>query len=184
MTNQNSDDVSMVDLATGATHALLPVGGKPAGIALSPDGRRAYVTSPEGAYVSVIDMERRRAESRITLSGGPLGIAVNPVMGTIYVADWYEDRLFVVTPDGRLTATVATGDSPWGVAVSPDGGLLLTAERDDDRISLFDAGSLAPLGTIAVGSRSLGVTIDRTGARAYTANVGSNDGSVVDLGAR
>jgi YVTN family beta-propeller protein len=53
--NQASDDLTIVDLATMTPGATLPIGGKPAGIAVSRDGARAYVTSPEGRFVTVIE---------------------------------------------------------------------------------------------------------------------------------
>ena len=46
VTNQNSDNLTVVDLGTLKAVATIPVGGKPAGIAVSRDGRRAFVTSP------------------------------------------------------------------------------------------------------------------------------------------
>lgn len=194
VTNQSSEDLSIVVLAAadglskasglGETVATVPIGGKPAGIALSPDGLRAYVTSPEGPFLTIVDTDARTVERRVALDGGPLGIAVNPATGAVYVADWYEDRLFVLGPDGDRRGELATGDSPSGVAVSPDGGLIVTADRDDDQLSLFDAQTLTRLGTVTVGTRPFGVTIDAAGRFAYTANVGSNDVSIVDIAAR
>jgi len=50
-------------------------------------------------------------------------------------------------------------------------------------VSVFSA-DLALLGTIAVGQRPFGITIDPAGRFGYTANVASNDVSVIDLEAR
>src|SRR5689334_15630497 len=47
VTNQLSDDLMVVDLGTLRSVATIPIGGKPAGIAVSADGRFAYVTSPD-----------------------------------------------------------------------------------------------------------------------------------------
>ncbi len=49
---------------------------------------------------------------------------------------------------------------------------------------LLDARTLGCLATIPVGQRPFGVTVDGEGRRAYTANVGSNDVTVIDLSAR
>lgn len=38
VTNQSSDDVSVVDLAHGTVVATIPVGGQPAGVAAAPNG--------------------------------------------------------------------------------------------------------------------------------------------------
>ena len=51
----------MIDTSTNAAVAYIPLGprsynGDPGGIALSPDGKWAYVTNTENAAVSVIDL--------------------------------------------------------------------------------------------------------------------------------
>lgn len=41
--NQLSDDLTVVDLMTSKPVATMPISGKPAGVAVSHDGRFAYV---------------------------------------------------------------------------------------------------------------------------------------------
>ncbi|MFA6207551.1 MAG: YncE family protein, partial [Methylocystis sp.] len=48
VTAQGADALSIVDLSKMQTVATLPIGGKPAGVAVSRDGARAFITSPEG----------------------------------------------------------------------------------------------------------------------------------------
>ena len=50
ITDQIGDEVSVLDLSSKHVVARIPVAGKPAGIAMAPDGRAAYVTSTEGKY--------------------------------------------------------------------------------------------------------------------------------------
>ena len=46
VTNQGSDTVSVVDTDTASVVETVPVGAKPAGVAVAPDGRRIYVSNP------------------------------------------------------------------------------------------------------------------------------------------
>ena len=71
-----------------------------------------------------------------------------------------------------------------GVAATPDGKTILVADRDDNAVSVIDAGTFARVATIPVGQHPFGVTIDAAGARAYSANVELDDVSVIDLAAR
>ena len=87
VTNQLSDDLTVVDLATSKPVATIAIGGKPAGIAISHDGRFAYVTSPDAKAVTVVDASARKVVGRVEVGGGPLGIAVAPDGATVYVAD-------------------------------------------------------------------------------------------------
>ena len=45
VTNQLSDDLTVIDLATSKAVATIAIGGKPAGVAVTSDGRFAYVSA-------------------------------------------------------------------------------------------------------------------------------------------
>ena len=119
--------------------ATLPIGGKPAGIAVSRDGARAYVTSPEGHFVSVIDAKARRVLKRIAVVGQPFGVAVSPDGRRLYVADMNGRDLLEIDPDSEKTRRVEIGAMPSGVAVTPDGRLVIAAARDDNALVVIDA---------------------------------------------
>jgi len=54
VTNFRSNDVSVIDTRTNIVIASVTVANGPEGIAVSPNGRRAYVAAISG-FVSVID---------------------------------------------------------------------------------------------------------------------------------
>ena len=114
--NQSSDDLTIVDLGAMTRGATLPIGGKPAGIAVSRDGARAYVTSPEGHFVSVVDARARRVLKRIAVDGQPFGVAVSPDGRRLYVADMNGRELLEIDPDSEKTRRVEIGAMPSGVA--------------------------------------------------------------------
>ena len=64
VTNQPADSVSIVDLDTMKSVAEIKIGGKPAGIALSPDKATAYVTAQTARRWS------RLMQPRALLNGG------------------------------------------------------------------------------------------------------------------
>ena len=76
------------------------------------------------------------------MGSGPVGVAVNPQTGRVYVADWYEHKLFVVDPDNGADRGRGRGGA---VAVrrrgDPDGALVLTADRDSNEVSIIDTAS-------------------------------------------
>ena len=55
VTNQLSENLTVVDLTSLQPVATIAIGGKPAGVAISPDGRFAYVTSPDAKALTVVD---------------------------------------------------------------------------------------------------------------------------------
>jgi YVTN family beta-propeller protein len=68
--------VAVVDVETRRQVADIKVGPRPWGIALSPDGKRAYVANGPSHDVSVIDVEARREIARIPVGQGPWGVTV------------------------------------------------------------------------------------------------------------
>ena len=116
VTNQLSDDLTVVDLATSKAVATIAIGGKPAGVAVTSDGRFAYVTSPDAKALTVVDAIARKIVGRIDVGGGPLGIAVSPDGATVYVADWYAAAVRVIdASEQRVVASIAVGASPSGL---------------------------------------------------------------------
>jgi YVTN family beta-propeller protein len=85
----------------------LAIPGNPVSVAASRDGSRVYVTSSEGKTLSVIDAEERKVVKTVNLKGGPFGVAVHPSGRPVYVTDWFEHRIWVISPDsGEVAAEV------------------------------------------------------------------------------
>ena len=61
---------------TLALVTLIPVGQRPWGIAISPDGRKLYTANGLSNDVSVIDTSTNKVIATIKVGDGPWGIAV------------------------------------------------------------------------------------------------------------
>jgi YVTN family beta-propeller protein len=98
VTNEVSGDLTVIDLATQSVVATIPLGKRPRGIRLSPDGTRLYVA----------------------LSGSPIaGPGVDEK--TLPPADKSADGIGVVDiRQGKLVTILHSGSDPETVAVSQD----------------------------------------------------------------
>ena len=119
VTNELSG-VTVLNAASGTVEARLAT-PSPFGVAISPDGARAYVTGLGPGKLTVIDTRTRKVAS--TLSVGPTGTDPFTAQATgqaIYVVDQGANTLSVIDPNTlQVAATVPIGNSPYGVAVVP-----------------------------------------------------------------
>jgi YVTN family beta-propeller protein len=109
--------VIILDLATGEQVAAIDVPGEPHGLALSPDGKWAYVVQRRLNQLALIDTGSRQITKTEPAGKRPDMIVVSPDGKTLYVTSRDENKLLVVAAtDLKVTAQVDTGDEHHGVA--------------------------------------------------------------------
>lgn len=101
MIRDAADTVSVLDIATNSLTDLISVDGLTTDVAVTPDGRHAYVAQRTGRDISVIDTATNKVTgSPVTWSGTADGIAITPSGAHAYVAD-RRSRAVVVIPIRR-----------------------------------------------------------------------------------
>src|SRR5918997_7024468 len=114
VTNEASLDISVVDLARRRVVATIPVGARPRGIQVSPDGRHVFVAvSDEAANaesdrdaIVVLDATTRREIGRFKAGTDPEQLAVAPDGLRIFAAN--EDAGTATVIDLRTTRVLST----------------------------------------------------------------------------
>ncbi|MGW4825509.1 serine/threonine-protein kinase, partial [Streptomyces sp. NPDC004227] len=170
---------------TAPSVSSIQVGKSPGGVAVSPDGRRAYATNYFGpASVSMIDTEAHRTVGNpIPVGDKPQGVAVSPDGSRAYTANYGSASVSVIDTATNHTVgnPIHVGKDPVGVTVSPDGRWVYVANSGSDSVSVIDTATNRTVGNpIGVGDKPYGVAVSQDGGRAYTANSGSDSVSVID----
>ena len=89
--------VSVMDTATDTITKAIAVGKKPSGIALTPDGRFAYVTNYESpGSVSVIDLASASVVQTLPVGNLPSEIAIDPAGAYAYVTNLKDNPVSVL----------------------------------------------------------------------------------------
>src|SRR2546426_8703619 len=78
VTNEKSDDVTVIDATTRKVVTTIPVGKRPRGVAVSPDGRRVYVTNSNSDRLSVIDTKSLAERRAVPAGPPPQGVTLHP----------------------------------------------------------------------------------------------------------
>ena len=135
VTNSQDNTVSVIDTATNTVVATVPVGTNPYGIAITPDGTRAYVAN-SGAIdynaVSVIDTATNTVIAHIPAGETPTGIAITPDGTRAYVTDYQQGGVSVIdTASNTVVAGVfLQGSRPKSVVIAPDGTQAYVADSN------------------------------------------------------
>src|SRR5664279_1156863 len=121
----------------------------PFGIAITPDGKRAFISSAGADNISVIDVDSVR---KLIAGASP------------EVLKLYANNLGISSR--YILKRIHTGSNPKGIALSPDGKMLYVAEMLDDNISVINTESLQKVSSIDLGGPRR-ITVARRGRRLF-----------------
>ena len=158
----------------------IPVGTNPFGVAVSPDGTRAYVTNYGSASVSVINTTTKAVTATIPVNGSPRGVAVSPNGTRAYSANRFTASVSVInTASDVVSASIGTGDSPLAIAITPNGDRAYVTLPTSSVMSVLDLSNDTVSGSFGVGD-ARAVAISPVHARAYTTISDMNVVSVIN----
>ena len=81
----------------------------------------------------------------------------------------------------QIVARARTGAQPWLARITPDGRTVLVASREDSALELFDAQTLAPLGTVGVAHHPEQIVVLPDSSMAFVSAADAKEISAVDL---
>ncbi len=184
--NENSDDVSILDVTSNFVAAPIAVGDAPTGIAATPAGDRVYVTSAGVAdRVVAIDTRTRAVGPPVFVGNNPVQIAITPDGTRAYVTNDGSMSVSVIDlATNQVIDTVMIGAaSPSGLAIHPDGSRAYVSVLSDMTVRIIDTATNELTGSpISVGLAARRLAITPDGRRLYVPNNGTQDVSVIDTG--
>jgi uncharacterized protein (TIGR03437 family) len=127
--NPDNDSVTLFDVKNGNTRlAEIRVGDEPNGVALSPDGARAYVANTVSGTVTVLRINRSTSSydnvvATIPVGAEPYGLALTPSGRKLYVANARSNSVSVIdTASNQVVRTIEdVGYEPRGIAITNGG---------------------------------------------------------------
>jgi len=122
----------------------------PFDIVITPDGKKAFVSSSGVNCITVVDIDSVRS---LIAKSTPEQLKT------------YSNHLGISSR--YVVKRITTGADPKGLALSPDGKLLYVAEQLQDRIAVINTESLETIGTIDLGGPKR-ITVARQGRRLFS----------------
>src|SRR3984957_6847009 len=175
VSNEKSDDVTIIDGGTMKVIGTMPVGKRPRGIHSSPDGHTVYVA------LSGTPIE---APPELDAKGNPIfkkGHGKDDDDDDNVVSDKSADGIGVLNVATRqLTGKIKVGSDPEEFTLSPDGRKIYVSNEDVKTASIVDIASGKVEHIILVGQEPEGVAVTPDGNRIYVTCETGGDILVVD----
>jgi YVTN family beta-propeller protein len=185
VTNFADGTISVIDTSTNelVTTIVLPMGSFPTGIAITPDGTRAYVTrGPTGNEVLVIDTATNTILSSISPFVEPAAIAITPDGTHAYVVNETFTNFISVIDTNLNTVSTTISFPPFtsliDVAITPDSKRVYVTGSGE--IWIIENNVLMGTIPLPLDSFPIGIAITPDGTRAYVADDGNQTVLVID----
>jgi len=201
VTNEQSGDLSIIDVATSAVVDTVKLGKRPRGIVASPDGTTLYVAlsgspaAPPGVDektlpppdrsadgIGVVDIRTRKLLRVMTSGPDPEQLDVSHDGTRVFVANEDAGQLSVIdVASGKIVDSFKMGDEPEGVSVHPiEGNLVYATSEEDGAVFVIDVAARKVLKRIAVGPRPRSVAFTPDGKHAYVPSENGGTLSLID----
>jgi YVTN family beta-propeller protein len=151
--------VTVIDTRTDKVIATVPVGERPRGIRLSPDGESLYLALGDEDHIGAVDTTTLRVTAKIPAGTDPETFDVSPDGKRLYVSNEDANTASVIDLDTRqIIATVPVGVEPEGGYGQSRWPVSLCHRRDlphrfGDRCARHEGPGHRPGGESATGSR-------------------------------
>lgn len=181
ITNEHSDDISVINGKTLEVEATIKVGDRPRGIGLSPDGTELYVAVSEENLIAVLDPASLRILRKFESGSDPETFAVHP-NGNIYISNEDDAKATVFDPKtGAQVAEIPVGLEPEGVAISPDGKQVIVTSESTNMLHVISVPEHTIIANVLVGARPRSAVFNQSGELAFATSEISGEVKKVDM---
>ncbi|HEX7180846.1 MAG TPA: PQQ-dependent catabolism-associated beta-propeller protein [Thermoanaerobaculia bacterium] len=179
------DAVLAIDVRQRQVVAKYDGGSDPEQFAVSPDGKRLFISNEDAGTASVTQVEKDKGKVIATLIVGiePEGVAISPDGRWVYVTAETSNTVSVIdTKKNEVAASFLVDPRPRAAAFSPDGRRAYVTAEIGGTVSVVDVATHQVVSTIDLGPRAkpVGVVVSPDGKRVYVANGHGNSVAVID----
>jgi YVTN family beta-propeller protein len=189
ITDEKSGVVVVVDASKDEVVARVPVGKRPRGIRVSPDGARVLVamsgspSSPPGTDpaalpppdrtadgIGVINVAALKLERVITAGQDPEMFDLTRDGKRLWASNEETSEATLIDVDSsQVLGRASVGEEPEGVGIHPEGKHVYVANEKDNSVSVLDVRSGATIARVPVCERPRSIAFSPDGQRAFTA---------------
>ena len=172
-TDSPTDYVQALDTASNIAEPQIPLSTEPSAVAITPDGRRAYVTNAVGNTVHIVDTSTLSLIDTVIVGYSPLAVAITPDGRAAYVtvsrsAPNGRGALAIIdTATDTVSTTFSIGDDPNNVLMSPDGSKAYVTVSGNGLVTMIDTALQKVTSSINIGNGPLDLALSPDGKTGY-----------------
>jgi YVTN family beta-propeller protein len=166
ITQQGSDQVSAIDLASQAVKWTMRVGKLPAGIVITPDDKYLLVGIMGSDYVEVIDWRAQKTVKKIKAGEGAHNFRAMGDKRHVFVSNRVSNTINIIDQQTlENVATIAVPGGPDCMELTDDGKYLWTTLRWAKKVAVIDVAARKVIKRIPVGRSPHGVYFNNHASR-------------------
>ncbi len=154
--NIETQNVSVIDRASGNLIAQVLCGKGAEGMCFTPDGARLWVGNQEAGSITIVDCATNTALDTFPCPGMPVRIRFARDGKLALVASWTDpgELVFLDAATLKEIKRVAVGRQAIGLEIAPDGKRAFVGCEHTDGVHVIDLDTLAVVATIMTGDGS------------------------------
>jgi YVTN family beta-propeller protein len=130
--------VAVLDTRTNTVVKTIPVPPGPHGLVVTPDGRKAYVSSDGASTVSVIDTATDQVVRSIEVGPTPHGLAISPDGRRVVVSSFGTNRAIIIDAASDQIAGQSPVPQAHNSAIRPDGRVAYVGSQQQGVTALVE----------------------------------------------
>ena len=173
----NQDEyASIIDTASNkviGTPRITDSNSGASGVAVTPDGRFAYITAIYRKEISIIDLKRMERVSTIKNLQGCAAIVIEPRSGLAYFSSNANRVSILDIKTNKIVGHVMVGDMPNYITLSMDGRVAFVTNYWSHSVSVIDLKARRILKEIKTGQEPVSSALSPDGRLLFVVNYGS-----------
>lgn len=153
VTNNVSNNVTVISTATHRSTANVTVGSDPEGVAFDGTDDLLYVADAGSHAVSVVSLATLSVVATTPVGLRPVGVAWDPATDQVFVTDFGSREVSILNGStSKVVATVEVGRHPYGVAIDNASDTAYVSNQGSNNVSVIAAATDTLNATVPVPS--------------------------------
>ena len=154
VSNEKDNTISVLDMSTLKLVKTIPVGKRPRGMVLTPDGKELIACAGDDNRLDIIDTETLEVTKSYETSGpDPELLDIDPDGKIVYVANEDDGMVTVITAAGEHITEIQIGVEPEGMSVAPDNSVVVATSESTSMAHFIDTKTLKVVANVLVDTR-------------------------------